>query len=254
VSLAGRVALVTGGGTGIGAAIARRFANEGASVVLVGRRLGPLEETAEATGALAVAADVRDRASVQEAVTRAVDRFGGLDVVVNNAGVASTSWSETLEVNLTGAYNVAEETIPRLLERGGGAIVNVSSIAGLVGGPGSGAYSSSKAGVIALTRALAVTYGAQGVRANALCPGWVRTPMSRDEMEELARIRGVGVEAAHDLAVEHLPLRRFGEPEEIAAACLFLASPESSFVTGAVLVADGGSTAVDVGLLAWPRT
>jgi NAD(P)-dependent dehydrogenase (short-subunit alcohol dehydrogenase family) len=154
---------------------------------------------------------------------------------------------------VTGPYLVAREASPRLVERGGGAIVNISSVAGLVAGPDGAAYATSKAAVIMLTRSLAVELGPKRIRVNALCPGWVRTPMSERQMDELAAARGVTREQAFALVSADLPLRRVAEPEEIAAACLFLASPEASFITGSVLVADGGSTAVDVGMLAFAR-
>lgn len=251
--LDGQVALVTGGGTGIGAAIARRFAAEGAAVAVMGRRPELLEAVAADIGGLAVPGDVTKPDDVRRVVATAVGRLGGLDIVVNNAGAESSEWDATLAVNVTGPYLVAREAVPRLVERGGGAVVNIASVAGLVAGPDGTAYATSKAAVIMLTRSLAVELGPKGIRVNALCPGWVRTPMSEREMDELAAARGVTREEAFSLVSAELPLRRVAEPEEIAAACLFLASQEASFVTGAVLVADGGSTAVDVGMLAFAR-
>jgi meso-butanediol dehydrogenase / (S,S)-butanediol dehydrogenase / diacetyl reductase len=251
--LDGQVALVTGGGTGIGAAVARRFAQEGAAIVVTGRRREPLETVAAETGAVPVAGDMTNAADVDRAVETAVTRFGGLDVLVNNAGVVSSSWNETLRINLDGPRLASEAALPRLLERRG-TIVNVASVAGLVAPlAGDGAYSTSKAAVIQLTRTLAARYGAGGVRVNAVCPGWVRTPMADAEMDELGTQRGVSREEAYALATEHVPLGRPGSPDEIAAACLFLASREASFVTGAILVVDGGATIVDVGMLAWGR-
>ena len=251
--LEGQVALVTGGGTGIGAAVARRFANEGAAVVVMGRRSAPLEHVAAETGGAAAPGDVGRAEDVRAAVDLAVERFGGLDVVVNNAGSESGDWNEALAVHVTGSYVVAREAIPRLIERGGGSIVNVASVAGLVASSSEPAYGTSKAAVLGLTRFLAVRWGPHGVRVNTLCPGWVRTPMSEREMDALAAERGVTREEAFGLVSSDLPLRRVAEPEEIAAACLFLASRESSFITGVALVADGGSTAVDVGMLAFGR-
>ena len=250
----GLTALVTGGGTGIGAAVARRLAAEGASVVITGRRLEPLDEVARETGAVPVQADVANADDVERALDVAAERFGGLDIVVNNAAVAGMPWRETLEVNLTGPYLVAERAIPRLLERGGGAIVNVASVAGIVASSGNPAYSTSKAGLIMLTRSLAVTYGPRGIRVNAVCPAWVRTRMADVSMDDLGEKRGISREDAYALVSAHYPLRRVGEPDEIAAACVFLASPAASFITGAVLVADGGATVVDVGVLPWEST
>jgi len=261
--LAGKVALITGGGTGIGAATARRFAAEDARVVVTGRRPEPIEAVAAELGGVAVAGDATRAADVRHAVETALERFGGLDVVVANAGGKGTgplteagddAWQASLESNLTSAFLTTREAMPALLARGGGSIVIVASEAALVAVPGEAGYATAKSALLGLTRSLAVDYGPQGVRANAICPGWVRTPMADGEMDELARTRGVSREEAYALACAPLPLRRPAAPEEIAAACLFLASSEASFVTGAVIACDGGATAVDVGTLPFGST
>jgi meso-butanediol dehydrogenase / (S,S)-butanediol dehydrogenase / diacetyl reductase len=249
--LAGQVALITGGGTGIGAATARRFADEGASVVVTGRRREPLDAVATATGAVVVEGDVSDASHIAGAVSTAIDRFGALDVLVNNAGIGGPDWQRVVDVNLTGARLAAEAALPHLVDRRG-AIVNVSSVSALVTHEGGAAYSVSKAGLVMLTKTLALDYGPRGVRVNAVCPGWVRTEMGDRSMDKLAAARGVSRDEAYALASSHVPLRREGTPEEIAAACLFLASDEASFVTGAALVVDGGATVVDVSMLDWP--
>jgi NAD(P)-dependent dehydrogenase (short-subunit alcohol dehydrogenase family) len=258
--LGGKVALVTGGSSGIGAATARRFAAEGAAVVVTGRRPEPLEQLGAEIGALAVCGDATRASDVRRAVAAAVERLGGLDVVVANAGGSGTpaaartddeSWQAAIESNLTSAFLAAREALPALLERGGGSIVIVASEAALVAPPGLAGYVAAKTALLGLMRSLAVDYGPRGVRANAICPGWVRTPMADAEMDRLARERGLSREQAYELACRSLPLGRPAEPEEIAAVCLFLASPESSFLTGAVLPVDGGATAVDVGTLAF---
>ncbi len=258
--LEGRVALITGGGTGSGAATARRFAAEGAAVVLTGRRPGPIAAVAEEVGGVAVAGDVRDDAHLREAVRVAVERFGGLDVVVAGAGVSGGAavgtlpdegWEDLLGVNLTGAMKTVRAALPALLQRRRGAVVLVSSVAALAAGPASAAYGTSKAGLLGLVRSIAVDYGPRGIRANAVCPGWVRTEMAEAEADALAASRGLTREEAPSLVSRHLPLRRVAEPGEIAACIAFLASDDASFVTGAVLVVDGGALAVDVGTVAY---
>jgi len=258
--LVDKVAIVTGGGTGIGAATARLFAREGAKVVVTGRRAEPISAVASEIDGLAVPGDAADPAHAAEVVRTAVDRFGGLDVVVANAGTGSggaagetdgESWSRTLEVNLTGPLFLIRAALPALIRGGGGSIVLVSSVAALVSSADSAAYVTSKTGLLGLARSVAVDYGPRGIRANALCPGWVETPMGDESMDELAVRRGTTREDAYRIATAHVPLRRPASADEIASCCLFLAGEESSIVTGATLVADGGATAADVGTLAF---
>lgn len=252
--LDGRVAVVTGGGSGIGEAIARRFAAEGARVVVTGRRREMLERVADDVGGLAVPGDAADTDHAGEVVRAAVDAFGGLDVVVANAGidrpgsvteVSDADWQRTLDVNLTGPLVLLRAAIPVMLDRGGGSVVLVSSVNGLANAPRAVAYDASKAGLISLARSIAVDYGPRGIRANAVCPGWVTTPMGDEDMDALAAARGIGREEAYALVSRAIPLRRAAAPEEIADCCLFLASDESSFVTGTALVVDGGGRAVE---------
>jgi meso-butanediol dehydrogenase/(S,S)-butanediol dehydrogenase/diacetyl reductase len=255
-----RVAIISGGGTGIGAATARLFANEGAKVVVTGRRAEPLQAVADEIGGRAVAGDTADPEHVAEAVEVAREAFGGLDVVVASAGlgfggaaadVDDERWNRTLDVNVTGAFRLVRAALPSMLERGKGSIVVVSSTSGLVGGPEGAAYQTSKTAMIGLARSIAVDYGPRGIRANALCPGWVVTPMGDRSMEDLMQRLGISLEEAYRLSTRYVPLRRPAMPEEMAACCLFLASDESSMVTGTTLVADGGSLAVDVAELGW---
>jgi NAD(P)-dependent dehydrogenase (short-subunit alcohol dehydrogenase family) len=236
--LDGRTALVTGGGSGIGAAIVRRFAEEGATVWAMGRR----REGLEASGGRPIAGDVADAADRE----RALAETGPLDVLVNNAALGDAPWDATIAVNLTAAHRLSELASGGLADRRG-AIVNVSSVAALFAGPGRPQYAVSKAALVMLTKSLAVTLGPRGVRANAICPGWVRTPMADTEMAALGDDR----EAAYREATRHVPLGRPARPDEVAAAALFLASDEASYISGAVLTVDGGMTAVDLGSLAF---
>ena len=260
--LEGKVAIVSGGGTGIGAATARAFATEGAKVVVTGRRAEPLEAVAAEIDGRAVAGDTSDDDHVRAAVAAARDAFGGLDVVVANAGlgfggaaadVDDERWQQTLDVNVTGAFRLARAAIPSLVERGGGSIVLVSSVSALVSGTDGAAYVTSKAALLGLARSIAVDYGPSGIRANALCPGWVETPMGDGSMETLMTQHGISLGEAYRLVTQHIPLRRPATADEIAACCLFLASDESSIVTGTTLVADGGGLAVDLTEVAWQQ-
>lgn len=251
----GAVALVTGGGTGIGAATVARLRSEGAEVVIMGRRPGPLERVASETGAVAVAGDAADAEDVRRAVGTAVDRFGSLGVVVANAGgggggaaldTDDAAWEQGLRDSLTTAFVTAREALPALIERGGGSVVVVSSLAGLSAGPEIAGYVTAKHALIGLTRSLVRDYGPRGVRVNTVCPGWVRTPVGDEQMDLLAGRRGISREEAYALTSEHVPLRRPADPEEVATVIAFLASDDASFVTGSVVVADGGASAVDV--------
>ena len=260
--LEGKVAIVSGGGTGIGAATARMFAREGAKVVVTGRRPEPLEQVAAETGGLAVAGDTADDGHVRAAVATAVDAFGGLDIVVANAGlgfggaaadVDDERWQRTLDVNVSGAFRLARAAIPALIERGGGSIVLISSVNAFVSGSESAAYGTSKAAMNGLARSLAVDYGPKGIRANAICPGWVITEMGDSAMQDLVTERGISTDEAYELVTRYTPLRRPATADEIAACCLFLASDESSIVTGTALVADGGGLAMDLTEVAWQQ-
>lgn len=256
--LEGKVALVTGGGTGIGAATARRFAAEGAKVVVLGPEPEPLEQVASEIGGVAVPGDAASTEDARKAVGAAVERFGGLDVLVTCAGYSERkellalddeAWHRLIRVNLDTAVVSARESLPALLERGGGSIVVIASVAGLTASSGNTSYITAKTGLLGLVRSLAVDYGPQGVRVNAVCPGLTRTPMTEPLMEQLAERRGTTVDEAFAHMDSVAPLRRHADPSEIASVCLFLASDEASFVTGSVLVVDGGQTAVNVGML-----
>lgn len=260
-ALHGRVVMITGGGTGIGAAVAERYISEGATAVIVGRRPEPLQEVAERIGAVPIAADVTDGASARAAVTEVLERFGRLDVLVANAGghgfspVGDTddeNWAAAMNVNLNTAFMMAREALPALLD-GGGQIVIVSSLAGLFAGPSVAGYTVAKHALIGLTKSLARDYSRKGVRVNAVCPGWTRTPMADDEMDEFARHAPeiVDREAGYAAVTRDVPLGRPGEPAEIAAVVRFLGSEESSYMTGATLVVDGGAHIVDLPTVAF---
>jgi len=241
--LDGHKVLVTGGGSGIGEAVCRQLAAGGASVAVLDRRPEGAEAVAAAVGGCWVIADVREPAAVGIALADAADRLGGLTGLVNNAGVGSlkrlesytdADWSRLLGVNLTGAFHTIRAAAPLLRASGGGAIVNVSSVSGMVPTRGEGPYSVAKAGLLALTRSAALEL-APAIRVNAVSPGFIETPLTAD----LLAMEGVraGLE-------DRTPLGRIGTAEEVAATVVFLCSDAARYVTGHNLVVDGGATVV----------
>lgn len=254
--------LVVGGGTGIGAAVARRMGADGWDVCVAGRRAEPLEQVASAVGGLAVSADITEPSGAGRAVDACLERFGRLDALVisSGAGAGGTAleqsherWNEVIGVNLTGPFLLCQAALPALISAQG-SIVTVSSLAGLRADPASVAYCTSKAGLIMFTQCVAVDFGPAGVRANCVCPGWVRTAMADAEMDSLAAARAIGRDEAYSVAAAHVPARRAAQPEEVAEAVVWLASTAASYVNGAVLTVDGGAAVVDVGTLAFGAT
>jgi NAD(P)-dependent dehydrogenase (short-subunit alcohol dehydrogenase family) len=244
-----KVAIVTGASSGIGYATAKLFAQEGAKVVVAGRRKGELDalvgEIEKAGGdAIAVVGDVKEEAHARALVDRAVNQFGGLDVAFNNAGssgemapasdLSVAGWRDTIDTNLTSAFLGAKYQVPAMIERGGGSIVFTSSFVGnTVGFPGMSAYAAAKAGIVGLTQVLAAEFGAKRIRANAILPGGIDTPANHANLPGAPEGTRAFVEGLH-------ALKRLGRPEEIAQSALYLASDASSFITGVALLVDGG--------------
>ena len=253
--LRGQVALITGASRGIGRAAAVALAAAGARVVLVGRDRSALAAAAteareaaslpdgESPNHLILTADLSDPNAIRRIISETTKTFGALHILVNNAGIGigkpfkDTSledWDQTQVVNLRAAYLCAQEAVEAMRKAGGGRIINVISVSALVGMPGLSAYAAAKGGLLSLTRTMAVELAKDGINVNAVCPGYILTDMSRDFL---------GSESGQKYILQNVPLRRPGRPKDVAAAILFLASPMSDYITGAVLPVDGGQTA-----------
>ena len=246
---AGKVAVVTGGGSGIGRATALEFGRRGASMLVAdvaGDKAEAVAKEITADGGVAsgLEADVMDESQVGLMVQQAADTYGALHVAINNAGTSGTfgatadvavaEWRRVIDLNLNAVFLCMRAEIPAILAAGGGAIVNTSSGAGLMGFAGLPAYVASKHGVVGLTRAAALEYAAQGIRVNCVCPGTVRTPMLEAFTGDESTLQAMG---------RAMPIKRLATPEEIAAAIVWLASPAASYVTGHALAVDGGAAA-----------
>jgi len=249
MKLEGKVAIVTGGGSGMGRAIAITFAQEGAKVGVVDFVTGRAAETVRAIQdngghALAIDADVSNTDDVDRMVTETVNKFGRLDILCNNAGVFDNFaslrdtdealWDRIVDIDLKGVFLCSRRAVPEMLKHGSGSIVNTASVAGIIGGGGGIAYTAAKHGVVGLTRALAHDLSPQGIRVNAFCPGAVRTGINAEMFSDPAILQ----------AAANVPIGRVGEPEDMARVALFLASDDSSFSTGSLLVTDGGMSAI----------
>ncbi len=241
-----KTAIITGGATGIGLACARLFTREGARVAIFGRRQDRLDQARKQIGdsVLAVQGDITHEQDIQRLVDTTLKELGKVDILINNAGTFTggplhetdaEAWDRVFNINMTGVFQLTRRVLPSMVEQGSGSIIHISSILGIVAMPQTAAYNASKGALNQFSKSIAVEYGAQGIRSNALCPGMIETEMT----EELRSDTALMAEWIKDY-----PLGRFGQPEEVAQACLFLASDESAFITGTTLPIDGGYTAL----------
>jgi NAD(P)-dependent dehydrogenase (short-subunit alcohol dehydrogenase family) len=247
--LTGKGALVTGASRGIGRAVALGLAQAGADIALAARneeQLNEVRSQVEELGrkAIVLPTDVSDADAIRRTVEEAISGLGQLDVLVNNAGGSSymgpftdmrfRGWEKVMRLNVDSVVHACQAVAPHLLERHTGSIINVASVAGLTGSPALAAYGASKAALVSLTKTLSIEWGSSGVRVNALCPGWTATDLNRDMWEN---------EQLSNAMMARVPLARWAKPEEMVGPAIFLASDASSYVTGQVLIADGGMTA-----------
>jgi len=241
-----KTAIITGGGTGIGLACARLFTQEGARVAIFGRRQDRLDQAKKEIGdaVLAVQGDITLTQDTERLVATTVAELGTVDILINNAGIfgggpvhetEDAAWEQVFNINMTGVFQLTRRVLPQMIEQGSGSIIHISSILGMIAVPQAAAYNASKGAVNQFSKSIAVEYGGQGIRSNAVCPGMIETEMT----EELRKDAALMAEWK-----KGYPLGRFGKPEEVAQACLFLASDESAFITGAILPIDGGYTAL----------
>ena len=240
-----KTAIITGGGTGIGLATARAFCKEGAKVILFGRRKEKLEKAVEKLGgsAIIVQGDMTNNNDLDKLINETLHNFKKIDILVNNAGlfngsplheISDSQWDEIMDINIRSVFQLTRRVLPVMLSQKYGSIIHISSILGLIAVPQVAAYNVSKGALNQFSRSIAVEYGSSGIRSNSICPGLIATDMTADLMKDADLMKEWSKE---------YPIGRFGKPEDVANACLYLASDESSFVTGITLPVDGGFTA-----------
>ena len=241
-----KTAIITGGGSGIGLATARAFCKEGAKVILFGRRKEKLISAAEELGdsVLIVQGDMTHNDDLDQLINKTLNNFKGIDILVNSAGlfngaplheISDSQWDGIMDINIRSIFQLTRRVLPIMMAQKSGSIVHISSILGLIAVPQVAAYNVSKGALNQFSRSIAVEYGSYGIRSNSICPGLIETDMTADLMKDASLMQEWSKE---------YPIGRFGKPEDVASACLFLASDESSFITGTVLPVDGGFTAL----------
>jgi len=256
--LDGKVALITGGGTGIGTAIAERFVQEGAKVCISGRRQSMLEKASQSlpSGTVSICAgDVTRFEDCERMVESTIALGGKIDVLVNNAAIdpggavldcSPEQWRQVIDINLTGPFLMTKAALRPMIEAGGGSIINISALGGVRCLPAMPAYCSSKAGLNHFTKQVALDYGLSNIRCNVVCPGGTRTEMLAEALTPVAEAMGTDVEGVYERMASNVPLRRIALASEVTGICVYLAGEESSYMTGAVLLLDGGAAIVDV--------